>query len=90
MVQERADDGEQHPQLGEEHPAAGGLGVAETAQPHDEEDGGEQVEELQQVALHYFRARNILRMRSVMRNPPTTLMVEAVTAMKPSAVLTLL
>src|SRR5207302_6925506 len=34
-------------------------------------------------------ARNIFKMRSVMRKPPTTLTVEATTAKKPSAVLTL-
>ena len=39
-------------------------------------------------APHFFSWRlNILSMRSVIMNPPTTLIVEATTAMKPSVVL---
>src|SRR5207248_11052658 len=90
VVDQRADDGEEHADLGEEHSAARGLRMAQAPEPEDEEDRRGEVEKLQHVPLHgYLPARNIFRIRSVMRNPPTTLMVEATTARKPSRVLTL-
>jgi len=52
VVEQGADDGEEHPQLGEEHPSPGSLRVAQPAQAEDEEDRGEQIEQLEQVALH--------------------------------------
>ena len=52
LVQQRADDREQHADLREVHPAARGVGMAETFQPDDEKDRGEEVAEFDEVVLH--------------------------------------
>src|SRR5262250_454479 len=72
--------------------------MAQSLQPHDEQDRGQQVssfdEDIPDDHQAFFsfstiasRRRNIFSMRSVIMKPPTTLMVEATTAVKPRTVL---
>src|ERR1700676_1359272 len=95
---EGAYDGREHAAFGEEHAAAGGVGVRHHFEREDEEDGGDEVSGLHEVGgeAHFATAlpsvvvafvsgflRNIFSIRSVMPNPPTTLTVAVVTATKP-------
>src|SRR5215472_17346099 len=87
-----ANDCGEHTALGEEHAAACGLGMRHAFERKDEENGSDQISSFHEVGRegHFasglasdLRLLNIFSMRSVMPNPPTTLMVAAVTAMKP-------
>src|SRR5262249_53999304 len=104
LVEQRADHGEQHAERGLPHAAAGPFGIAQAPKTDDEQQRGSEVQQLNQrfagsdlVAREDFGQRhalrpgrlNILSIRSVMRNPPTTLMVAQATAIEPSTLLTL-
>ena len=56
VVEQRADDGEQHPELGHEHAAPGRVGMAQALEAEDEEDRGGEVGELDEQGLraHFF------------------------------------
>ena len=92
---EGADDGGEHAAFGQEHAAARSLGMRHALERKDEEDGSDQVGGFHEVGgqghlatpasagFASLRLLNILSMRSVMPNPPTTLMVAVVTATNP-------
>ena len=95
-VDQGAYDGEQHADGGIAHPGSRLLRTAQSPKPDDEKDRAHQVGALDdQVAqrkapghLGFRSSRlNILSMRSVMRNPPTTFTVAQITATKPMALL---
>ncbi len=94
---ERAYDGGEHAALGQEHAAPRGVGVRHHLERQDEQDRRNQVRQFHEICACAIRGRvhleasfagasrlrNILSMRSVMPNPPTTLTVAVVTATKP-------
>src|SRR5262249_46817814 len=96
------DDRDQHSQRGHIHSAAGSLRVAQSFQTENEKDRGEQIAEFDNIiAAHQcrssftpeslpppMRSLNILSMRSVIMNPPTTLIIAETTAIKPRNLLT--
>ncbi len=94
VIEQRAADGEQHADFAGAHAAAGGGGRAHPLQRHDEERRGDQVDDFDEgvgsdPGGHYFFGPldlNILSMRSVMRKPPTTLLVAATMASVPRTV----
>ena len=94
-MHQRADNGRQHSGLGQEHSAARRLRMAHRLQAEHEEDRREQIGGFDEVGrrahlrttFSCWRFWNIFSMRSVIPNPPTTLMVEVVTARNPSMVL---
>src|SRR5271169_1773548 len=94
VIQERAGDGEEHADFTGAHAPAGGGGGAHPHQSEDEERGGDQVDDFDESVGaepgdHYFLGPldlNILSMRSVMRKPPTTLLVAATIASAPRMV----
>src|SRR5262245_16985991 len=92
-----ADDGHKHSERGHIHSATRRLRMAQSFQAEDEQDRGEQVTEFNKIiAAHQrfssfppeslpppIRSLNILSIRSVIINPPTTLIIAEVTAIKP-------
>ena len=106
VVDQRADDGEQHADRRLLHAALALVRAGQALQAEDEEDRRGQVARLDDevsriVTSGRFRGRrrprrcprralrlNIFSMRSVMRKPPTTLVVAQTTAMKPRIVAT--
>ena len=89
MVQQRADDGEEHARRGELHAATRSVWLRQSAQTKDEGGRGGDVgnlnEEGADLRVHFGASvfLNIFSMRSVMTNPPTTLTVAAATAIAP-------
>ena len=88
VMQQGPADGQYHADLAGPDAVAGGLGRAHPSQRKNEEDAGDQVNDFDDVLAacelcgHGFVGRldlNILSMRSVIRNPPTTLLVAAMT-----------
>src|SRR6266540_2848025 len=94
LLQEGAHDRDEHPDRRELHAPPGPVGDREAAQAQDEEEGRREVGGLDEHRPGSHRLappgrpprRNILSMRSVMMNPPTTLMVAQVTATNPRIV----
>src|SRR5262249_52363692 len=93
-LDQRPEDRQAHADLAHQDPHPGGGGRAEPLQGKDEErrrddvaDGGEDLLYLRRKVHRRFSRLNIFSMRSVMRNPLMTLMVEAVTATAPRMVL---
>ncbi len=96
--EQRRDDRDAEPDLAGEHPPPRGLRRGHPLEREGEPQRRHQVRQVDPVHPAHegapsseggagrgrSRARNIFSMRSVMRKPPTTLMVEATTAMKPS------
>src|SRR5205823_6961961 len=93
-VEQGRTDRQQHPQLSGPYAAAGGTGRAQPFERQDEQHCRDQVDQLDDPVGrsggdHGFLVLlllNIFNMRSVMMNPPTTLLVEATMAMVPSTV----
>ena len=90
VVQQGADDGEQHAERCELHAAARGVRLRQAAESKDERrrcaDIGDLHEERADLLVDHFGASvflNIFNMRSVMTKPPTTLIVAAATATMP-------
>src|SRR2546427_12233177 len=77
------------PEFREQHPAPGRVRVRQSLEAQDEEHRGREVGELDGGIEHHRFVPlrlNIRSMRSVIMNPPITLRLEEVTAMKPSHV----
>src|SRR5262245_19177576 len=101
-MQQCADDGHQHSKGGGIHTATSRFRMAHPLEAVYEKDRGEQIAEFNKViaAHHRFssfppeslpppiRSLNILSMRSMLMNPPTTLILAEVTAMQPRNLLT--
>src|SRR3972149_6953831 len=93
-MDDRAGHREDHAELRQQHAAPCRLGMRQSADAEDEEQGRYEVEDLdgdvhgQRPPPFFFL--NILSMGSVMRNPPTTLIVAASTATKPRIVVSTL
>src|SRR5262249_39738573 len=94
VMEQGSADREQHPGLSRPHPSPCGRRRAHPFEGQDEQDAGDQVDDLDQVVRrrphpHALVGRlflNIRSMRSVIRKPPTTLLVAATTATTPSTV----
>ena len=94
LVEERADDGQQHAGFAGEDAAARGGGRAQPLERQDEQRRRNDVDDFNDVltadevchGLGALLALNILSMRSVMMNPPTMLLVAATMAMVPRMV----
>src|SRR5262245_9261964 len=90
VVHQRPDNRQGHADLAQQHAPAGGDGMAQPLEREDEGDGRREIRRLDEVGLHaYFsgcRRLNILSIRSVITNPPTTLAIEQATAMVPRIV----
>src|SRR5438309_157957 len=92
VVQQRARDGQHHADLAGPYSAPGSARRAHPFQRQNEERAGDQINDLNDVLIpgeigHGLVGRlvlNIFSMRSVIRNPPTTLLVAATTAITPS------
>src|SRR6516165_7954409 len=93
-MQQSAGDGQEHAQLSSPHSAPRRGRRAQPFQREDEQYGGDEVGDLDDVLggkglVHGFLgllALNIFSMRSVIRKPPTTLLVAAITAKIPRTV----
>src|SRR5271154_2886377 len=92
VMQQGAGNGQDHSNLAGTDPALGGCRRAHPFQRQNKESAGDEVDDLDDLLIsgevrgHGFVGRldlNILSMRSVMRNPPTTLLVAATTARNP-------
>ena len=89
VVEECADDCEEHAHRGELHAASRRIWLGEAAKAEDERrrsgNVGDLDEECANLRVHFGASvfLNILSMRSVITNPPTTLMVAAATATAP-------
>src|SRR5215470_2773433 len=91
MVQQRAHHGEQHPDFAGEYAAPCCCGRAEPFQRKNEKRGSNKIRDFDdvfgsgQIAHGFFGplALNMRSMRSVMRNPPTILLVAATMAIVP-------
>ena len=98
VVEQRPADRQQHPDLAGPHPALRRARRAHPLQGEDEQGRGDEVGQLDDVFaadhggpyLFGVLALNILSMRSVMRNPPTTLLIAATIAMVPKTVASVL
>ena len=99
VMQQRPADGQEHPELAGPHPAPRRGRRAHPFQREDEQGRGDQVGDLDDVFASHgasfmaFSGRlalNILSMRSVMRKPPTTLLVAATIAIVPKTVASVL
>jgi hypothetical protein len=55
-MEERADDGEQHPELGQMHAALGRLRMGQPFEAEDEEHPGREVRELDEVESGHLRS----------------------------------
>ena len=94
LVEERADDGQQHAGFAGEDAAARGGRRAQPLERQDEQRRRNDVEDFNDVftthevghGLGALLTLNILSMRSVMMNPPTMLLVAATMAMVPRMV----
>src|SRR5438128_7028950 len=94
VVQQRARNGQHHTDLAGPDSAPGSARRAHPFQRQNEERAGDQINDFNDVLIsgeigHGLVGRldlNILSMRSVIRNPPTTLLVAAITASVPSTV----
>src|SRR5207302_5552304 len=91
VLEKRSHDGAEHAGGGQHHAAPGGVRMAEPLEAEYEKDRGDEVGDFDRVEAHFFFAsslvsflRNILSMRSVIMNPPTTLAVARITAINPS------
>src|SRR5439155_357067 len=92
VVQQRARDGQHHTDLTGPYSVAGSARRAHPSQRQNEERAGDQINDFNDVLIsgeigHGLVGRlvlNIFSMRSVIRNPPTTLLVAATTAITPS------
>src|SRR5438876_10364766 len=88
VMQQRARDGQHHTDLTGPYSAAGSARRAHPSQRQNEERAGDQINDVNDVLIsgeigHGLVGRlvlNIFSMRSVIRNPPTTLLVAATTA----------
>src|SRR5262249_13512803 len=94
--------GHQHSQRGHVHSAAGRLRIAQSFQAEDKKDRGEQIAEFDKIiAVHQrcssfppesppppIRSLNILSIRSVIINPPTTFIIAEMPAIKSRNLLT--
>ena len=94
MVKKSSDDRQQHAQLAGPDAAASGRRRAHPLEREDEEPRGDQVGDLDDVFAADHGGQgflgpldlNILSIRSVITNPPTTLLVAAMIATVPSSV----
>src|ERR1700722_2377326 len=94
VIEQRAGNREEHADFAGADAAAGGGGRAHPHQSEDEEGRGDQIYDFDEGVCaepgnHYFFGPldlNILSMRSVIRNPPTTLLVAATMASAPRMV----
>src|SRR3989442_18847 len=92
VVQQRARNGQHHTDLAGPDSAPGSARRAHPFQRQNEERAGDQINDFNDVLIsgeigHGLVGRlllNIFSMRSVIRNPPTTLLVAATTAITPS------
>src|SRR5467141_534569 len=102
-VQQRAGNRQHHANFSRPDAVAGGSGRAHPLQRQDEQSASDEVNNFDDVLAagelghgggnHHFVGRlllNIFSIRSVMRNPPTTLLVAATMAMTPSTAAKLL
>ena len=97
-LEERAHNGSRHAGSREQHATSCRIGMGEPLQPKYKQDRRKQVAQLDvdvQFERPFFSAGftgisrlNIFSMRSVMRNPPMTLIEADTTATNPSQVLT--
>src|ERR1700693_1277902 len=93
-MQERSGDGKQHAQFSGPHAAAGGSGRTHPLQRQNKKRRGDQVGDFDELCGGELRHHdffgpltlNIFSMRSVMRKPPTMLLVAATMAMVPRMV----
>src|SRR5262249_44845110 len=85
---QRADDRRRHAGDAGRDAAPRGARMVQPPQRQDEEDRRSEITELDQVLAHLFFSRNILSIRSVMRNPLTMLVIDAATAIVPRTVAT--
>src|SRR2546425_11965245 len=93
-MQQSSADCKKHPQLTGPDPVARRARRAQPFQRQDEKSGGEEVRDFDDLfgadhGAHGFLgplARNIFSIRSVIRNPPTRLLVAATMGMVPSTV----
>src|SRR3954465_5842972 len=95
LLHQRADNREQHAESGVVHAAARFFRRCEPLQPENEQDRRRQVHRFDEVGPHFLSVSttrsvrlSMRSMRSVMMNPPTTLIVAEVTATKPRMVAT--
>src|SRR5947207_15761551 len=94
VVQQRARNGQHHTDLAGPDSAPGSARRAHPFQRQNEQRAGDQINDFNDVLIsgeigHGLVGRlllNIFSIRSVMRNPPTTLLVAATTAITPSTV----
>src|SRR5256712_10283317 len=92
VVQQRARNGQHHTDLAGPDSAPGSARRAHPFQRQNEQRAGDQINDFNDVLIsgeivHGFVRRlllNIFSIRSVIRNPPTTLLVAATTAITPS------
>src|SRR5690242_5830739 len=95
-MEERPDDCRRHSGSRKQHAASGRVGMREPLQSENEEDRSRQIAELD-VNVHFefpfleaglvgTSRLNIFSIRSVIMNPPITLIDAEITAMKPSHV----
>src|SRR5579872_7186177 len=94
-MEERAENRREHSGGRQDHAAARRIRMAQPFQSENKQDGGGQIGGFKKIAgVHFFSPvlssvfmasflRNILSMRSVIRNPPVTLIVAEVTAAHP-------
>src|SRR5689334_12632229 len=90
-LEQSADDGGRHSRSRHDHSTAGRVRMTKPLQAKDEKNGGNQVDCFdQESGVHFFSSaltasflRNILSIRSVIRNPPVTLIMAEVTAAQP-------
>src|ERR1700686_3842524 len=92
VMEQGTGDGEDHADLASSHAALGRGWRAHPFQRQNKENAGDEVDDLDDLLIareiggHGFVGRldlNIFSMRSVIRNPPTTLLVAAITASTP-------
>ena len=96
--EERPHNGCGHPSRSEQHAASCRIGMCEPLQAKDKQDRCEEIARLDvdvqfelpflPVAFVGISRLNIRSIRSVIRNPPMTLIEAEITATKPSQVLT--
>src|SRR5436305_4934635 len=92
-MEQGPDDGGCHSSRRHNHAPPGSVRMAQALEPHHKKNGGKQVSGLKDdlSGAHFFSSAfgasflwNILSMRSVIRNPPVTLIMAEVTATHPS------
>src|SRR5260370_34688595 len=95
-MKERSEGGRRHTRGCHDHAATRGVGMAQALQAHHEENRSNKVSSLkkQLAVAHFFPSAawasfrvasflwNILSIRSVIRNPPVTLIMAEVTAVQ--------